>query len=85
MRGQRRPDVRLFEFGADIEILVVPQHFHASAEAGFGMIVALDIDECIGPLALAPGRIVQMPVDFDRRDSAMAFVLLGLRAQSDTK
>ena len=42
-------DVRLLQLGADVEILVVPEHLGAGAEARLDAPVALDVHEVVGP------------------------------------
>ena len=73
--GERRPDVRLFEFGGDVEVAVVPEHLGAGAKAGRGVAGALNVDEVVGPGGVLPGRVVQVAVDADGAGGAVAGVV----------
>ena len=59
--GELGLDVGLFELGADVEVGVVPEHLHAGAEARFGLGVAFDVDEVIGPLAFFHAASSSLP------------------------
>ena len=61
--GQRRPDVGLFHLGGDVEVLVVPQHLRARAEARPRTAVAFDVDERVGPGRCRPRGLVELAVD----------------------
>ena len=61
--GQRSPDVRLLHLGTDVEVLVVPQHLRARAEARRRRRVAFDVDERVGPGSRRPARFVEFAVD----------------------
>jgi hypothetical protein len=43
------PDMGFRQFGADVEVLVVPRHFHPGAEAWHGADTAFDVDEIVAP------------------------------------
>ena len=45
--GERAPDVRLFQFGGDVEVLVVPEHLGAGAKAGLGFASPFDVGEIV--------------------------------------
>ena len=72
--GERRPDVRLLQLGADVKVLVVPHHLHARAKSRPRPSVALDVDERIGPGRGGPGRFVKLAVDVQWRRRAITDV-----------
>ncbi len=65
--GQRRPDVRLFHLGRNIEVLVVPGHLDARAELRSRTPFAFDVDERIRPGGRGPDRFVEFAVDVQPR------------------
>lgn len=60
---ERGPEMRIGEFGGDVEVGVVPEDFGAGAEVGLGFGVGLDVDEVGGPRSGGPGGIVELAVD----------------------
>ena len=55
--GQGTPDMRLFEFGRDVEILVVPLHFGAGPESGARLGAAFNVDKVRCPRRIPPPAI----------------------------
>src|SRR5687767_11964020 len=74
---QRCPNVRLFKGRSDVEVVLVPEHLDAGAEARRGLCVSLDIDEIVRPGGFTPSRIVKAPVDLERLSSFRAVVRFG--------
>src|SRR5690349_19376895 len=74
--GQGRPDLRLFQFGRYVKVLIVPQHLGARAEARLRLIVSLDVREVPRPGCLLPIRFVQPAINHDRPRGVMTLVAL---------
>src|SRR5437867_10447855 len=72
--SQCLPDVWLFQFGRDVECLVVPEHFHPRAQRRIGLLVPFDVAERLAPWRIRPGRVVQFTVDNDRRTRSITDV-----------
>ena len=64
---QGRPDMRLLELSADIEALIVPEHFDPCPIGRLGLIDALDIREIRSPGYSEPSRVIELAVELDRR------------------
>lgn len=75
--GERGPDVRLLQFGGNVEIIVVPKQFGAGAEAGFWHGGILDVHEIGGPFGLGPGGFVEVSVNGNRGGGVAAKVAVG--------
>src|SRR5580698_8952407 len=58
--GESGSYVWLFELCSDVEIVVVPEHFHAGAKARLGLGGALDVDEVGCPGSGFPSGVVQL-------------------------
>ena len=72
MVRERGPDIRLLKFGGDVEVMVVPEHFHARAKARFWFGVALDVHEILRPGRGRPRGVIQHRVYIDWRERALA-------------
>ena len=59
-------DIRLFELRRDVEVLVVPQHLYARAEAWFRHDRTLNVNEVRRPRDVLPGGVVQFAVNRNR-------------------
>ena len=81
--GERGPDVRLLQLGGDVEVVVVPEHFGAGAEAGRGAAPPRMSTKAVGPGGGLPRGVVELAVDADRRGRADAGVMLHLRGGCD--
>ncbi|OPZ77348.1 MAG: hypothetical protein BWY77_01718 [bacterium ADurb.Bin431] len=75
--AQRRPDVGLLHLAGDVEIVVIPKHFHAGVEARPGLLVALDIDKGLTPGCALPVGLPEIAVDNEGAGSPAADVLRG--------
>ena len=75
--GEGGPDVRLFQFGGDVEEIVVPEQFGAGAEAGCWPGAVLDVNEIGGPFGLGPGGFVEVAVNGNRGGGVAAEVAAG--------
>jgi hypothetical protein len=69
-RVERRPELRFFEVGPEVQKLVVPEHPDASGERRAPR--AVDIDKRIGPRRSAPRRLRQPSVDLQGRGRPIA-------------
>ncbi len=68
--------MRFLEFGGDIKIVVIPEHFGASAVSRFRFSAALNVGEILRPRRRLPGMFVEFAVDDDRPVGAVADVAL---------
>jgi hypothetical protein len=79
--------MRFLQFGADIEVLVVPEHLDPGLSGGesyifvggnalaFIQAVPPDVDEVIGPECALPAHLVQYAIGGQRSHRAIARVL----------
>ena len=65
--GQRGPDVRLFELGGNVKIIVIPQQLGARAETRFGSGVTQDVHENSSPRRVRPRGFIKQTVHVDGR------------------
>ena len=63
MVRKRGPNMRLFEFRGEVEILVVPKHLCARAKPGLGPTAASDVHEISRPRRLRPSGLIQVSID----------------------
>lgn len=80
--GEGAPDVGFFEFGGDVEVLVVPLHFGAGLEAGLGFLRAFDVEEEGRPGGLLPLG-VEVAIDGDWLGGAGGDVAVGLGGEGE--
>ncbi len=59
------PDVGFLHLRRYVKEVIVPEHLDPGGETGRRQILALDVDELVGPWRRVPGRLVDAPVDVD--------------------
>ena len=62
---QNRPDVRLFQLGGEIKIIVIPKRLDGRSIAWRGKIAAADVGERGYRMRRAPVGLIENAVDFD--------------------
>ena len=77
--GEGAPDVRLLQFGRDVEVVIVPEHLDAGLKTRAGLFVPLDIDEIVRPRRVVPRRIVELSINHHRCLGAIRQISLGRR------
>ena len=73
--GQRCPDLRLLQFGGNVERLVVPQHLRMGAEPRHWLASPFNVGEICRPGNILPNGIVKLAIQLGRFGSLVADIL----------
>ena len=64
--GDRTPDVRLFQFGENVKVLIIPEHLGMRAKARGRFTIPFDICKIRSPGDGRPNRFVSDTINCDR-------------------